>query len=156
FGQMPQGALIGSLFFALVALAALGSTVALLEPVTAWLVQRRKWRRPLAALVPAVIAWLGGLVSTLSFGRWADVRPGGRSLFAWIDLFTADLLLPLGAVLIALVVGFRMRGEGIRDELYAESHGFYVIWRSVLRYIAAPAMIVILIAGCYQLWQSLG
>lgn len=156
FGQMPQGVLMGGAFFALVALAAVGTSVSLLEPATAWLVHRLRWRRTIAALVLAFFSWTIGLVSIFSFARWSDWRPGGKSLFAWIDWVTADFMLPLGAVLIAIFVGWRMRGEGLKDELFVEHPGFFVIWRFSLRYIAAPATIAILVIGCYQLWMSMG
>lgn len=154
-GQTGQGVVMGTLFFALVALAALGTAVSLLEPATAWLVQRWRWRRPLAALLLAFVTWAFGIVSIFSFARWSEWRPGGRSVFAWIDWFTADLLLPLSGVLVALFVGWRMRGEGLKDELLAERPGFFLFWRISLRYIAAPAMIAMLGAGCYEMWRSL-
>lgn len=154
-GQTGQGVIMGSLFFGLVALAAVGTAVSLLEPATAWLVQRWRWRRPLAALLLAVLVWLAGIVSIFSFAEWSEWRPGGRSVFAWIDWVTADLLLPLSGVLVALFVGWRMRGEGLKDELMAERPGFFLFWRFSLRYIAAPAMLAILGAGCYEMWRSL-
>lgn len=156
FGQMEAGVLMGSAFFLLVALAAIGTAVSLLEPGTAWLIQRFRWRRPIAALLLAVVTWSFGIVSIASFARWSEWRPGGRSVFAWIDWFTADLLLPFVGVVVALFVGWRMRGEGLKDELLAERPGFFLFWRFSLRYIAAPAILLILAAGCFEMWRSLG
>jgi NSS family neurotransmitter:Na+ symporter len=147
FGGLEYGGLLGLLFFAMVALAALGSAVALLEPGTAWLVQRFGWRRPLAALLLAVVAWLLGLLSLLSFSLWSDWRPGGRTLFAWIDWFSADLLLPLTGLILALFVGWRMRPEGIRDELCSEHPQLFALWRFLLRYIAPPALLALWLVG---------
>lgn len=155
FGNIPYGSVIGTAFFALVLLAALGSAISLLEPATAWLVQRRRWPRPWAALVLAVAVWLLGLLSIFSFSLWPQWRPGGRSLFAWIDWLSADVMLPLGCLGIAVFVGWRMRKEAIRDELFVEHHRFFYLWRWLLRYIAPPAIVVILIAGLYRMWAQL-
>jgi len=155
FGNVPYGAIIGTAFFSLVLLAALGSAIALLEPATAWLVQRLRWPRPWAALLLAAVVWLLGLPSIFSFSLWPHWRPGGRSLFAWIDWLSADVMLPLSCLGIALFVGWRMRKEAIRDELFVEHHRFFYLWRWLLRYIATPAIILILIAGLYHLWVQM-
>lgn len=151
FGNVQNGALVGTSFFVLVLLAALGSAVALLEPGTAWLVQRMRWRRPFAALVLAVLAWSVGLLTICSFSVWPDWRPGGKTLFAWIDWVSADLLLPVCGLLIALFVGWRMRSEAARDELFVEHPRIYAAWHFLLRYIAPPAITVVLCAGIYRL-----
>lgn len=152
FGNVQNGALVGTSFFVLVLLAALGSAVSLLEPGTAWLVQRMRWRRPVAALVLAVLAWLVGLLTICSFSVWPDWRPGGKTLFAWIDWVSADLLLPICGLLIALFVGWRMRNEAAQDELFVEHPRIYALWRFLLRYIAPPAITVVMCAGIYRLW----
>jgi len=155
FGNVPYGSMIGTAFFGLVLLAALGSAIALLEPATAWLVQRLRWRRPWAALALAVGVWLLGLLSIFSFSLWPHWRPGGRSLFAWIDWLSADVMLPLGCLGMAVFVGWRMRKEAIRDELFAEHLRFFYLWRWLLRYIAPPAITLILVAGLYRMWVQL-
>lgn len=154
FGNVPYGLPLGVAFFALVIMAALGSAISLLEPATAWLVQRFRWRRPWAALALVVGVWLLGLLSVFSFSRWTDWRPGGKSLFAWVDWLSADVMLPLGGLLIALFVGWRMRSEAIRDELFVEHRHFFVLWRWLLRYIAPPAVAAILLGGLYRLMAS--
>lgn len=152
FGNVQNGGLVGTTFFALVLLAAWGSAVALLEPGTAWLVQRLRWRRPFAALVLAGVAWLLGLLTIFSFSLWPTWRPGGRSLFAWIDWLSASVLLPLCGLAIAIFVGWRMRREASRDELFVEHPRFYALWRLLLRYIAPPAIGGILVGGIYKVW----
>jgi len=152
FGNVQSGGLVGTAFFVLVLLAALGSAIALLEPGTAWLVQRFRWRRPVAALVLAGISWALGLLTIFSFSVWPSWRPAGRSVFAWIDWISADLLLPICGLLVAIFVGWRMRREASRDELFVEHPRFYALWRFLLRYIAPPAIATILLAGIYKVW----
>jgi NSS family neurotransmitter:Na+ symporter len=150
FGNVQGGDLVGTAFFALVLLAAFGAAIALLEPATAWVVQRFRWRRTAAALALAGLAWLLGLLTIFSFSLWPQWRPGGRTLFAWIDWVSADVLLPLCGLLIAVFVGWRMRRESARDELFVEHPRLFVLWHGLLRYVVPPAILLILIAGIYR------
>jgi len=152
FGNLPYGGVIGTAFFVMTLLAAFGSAVALLEPATAWLVQAKRWSRPRAALLLVVVVWLLGLLSIGSFSMWPNWRPGGKSLFAWIDWLSADVLLPICALAIAIFVGWRMRGESIRDELRTQRPRLFWFWRFLLRYIAPPAIAIILLVGIARLW----
>lgn len=151
FGNMQYGDVAGTAFFFLVWLITLGSAVALLEPGTAWLVQRFRWKRPLAALALATLSWMIGVLVIGGLSWWHEVRWLERGLFAWFDLVTANLLLPLVGLLIAIFVGWKMRSEALRDELYAESALLVWLWRWLLRYIALPAIAVILAAGMYRI-----
>jgi NSS family neurotransmitter:Na+ symporter len=118
------------------------------------LVQAKRWSRPRAALALIAVVWLVGLLSIGSFSVWPDWRPGGKSLFAWIDWLSADVLLPVSALAMAILVGWRMRRETIRDELHTERPRLFWCWRFALRYIAPPAIMLILIAGVVRLWSA--
>ncbi len=154
FGNLPYGSVIGTVFFVMVLLAAFGSAVALLEPATAWLVQRTQWSRPRASLLLVIGVWLLGLLSIGSFSLWPTWRPGGKSLFAWIDWLSADVMLPLCALAVAILVGWRMRAESIRDEMLTNRPRLFWLWRTVLRYIAPPAIALILLMGLYRVWAQ--
>ncbi|MFT3931736.1 MAG: sodium-dependent transporter [Spongiibacteraceae bacterium] len=155
FGNLPYGAVIGTAFFVMVLLAAFGSAVALLEPATAWMVQRTRWSRPRAAALFAVLGGLLGLLSIGSFSLWPTWRPGGKSIFAWIDWISADVMLPLCAFALAILVGWRMRVESIRDEMLTDRPRLFWLWRAALRYIAAPAIALILFFGVYRVASQL-
>src|SRR5690606_15819654 len=75
FVGMPGGALIGTLFFVLLAFAALSSAIAGLEPAAGWLMERFGLRRRLAVPLVAASMWLVGLSTVLSFNHWRDVHP---------------------------------------------------------------------------------
>jgi neurotransmitter:Na+ symporter, NSS family len=154
FGNLPYGAVLGTVFFTMVLLAALGSAIALLEPTTAWLVQRFRWRRPFAALGLAALVWLLGLPNVFSFSLWPQWRPGGKSVFAWIDWLSADVMLPVVALAVAVLVGWRMRPEAIHDELLAAHPRLFTLWRLLLRYIAPLAIGTILLTGIYGVWTQ--
>lgn len=150
FGNMLYGNYFGALFFVAVSLAAIVSGVALLEPATVWLKERLKCWRALAALIMVALVWVLGLVVNLSFTVWADIKLGSLSVFALFDFVTANLLLPIGGLLIAIFVGWVMRPEVLRDELYVEKPYIFWLWHWVLRYIAAPGVLVVFAASLYR------
>jgi NSS family neurotransmitter:Na+ symporter len=148
FGNIMQGELFGSLFFALVVVAALGSAVALLEPIVRMVMQHRRWHRLFAVLVVAGVVWLLGLGSILSFNVWQeDNWFGNWNFFEVLDALTADLLLPLVSLLTAIFVGWHMRVEILQVELYRETGLFFSLWRFLLRYIVPVAIGLILVAA---------
>jgi SNF family Na+-dependent transporter len=131
FAEMPGGRVIGTLFFALLILAAFTPSVGLLEPWTAWLVERAGMRRPAAVCLCTGSCWLLGQGSVLSFGRWSQWHPlaavprlATLNLFGLLDclipeaefsglpatsrrllLFALRYVCPLG-ILIVVIVGF--------------------------------------------------
>jgi NSS family neurotransmitter:Na+ symporter len=144
FGQMPAGALFGSLFFALMAIAAVTSAIGMLEPPVAWLVERLNLRRgPVAVLVGACM-WILGLPALLSFNRLSEFRPiAGRNAFELMDFFTANLVIPIGGFLIAVFSGWVLSSDSLRDELGLADSGWFRALRVILRYVAPIAIALV-------------
>ena len=155
FGNMIYGNYFGALFFVMVSMAAIISGVALLEPATSWLVQRFRCWRPVAAVVMVLVVWLLGLATLFSFNIWQHVDVFGMSLFTLLDFVAANLMLPIGGFLTAVFVGWIMRKEVLRDELYVESWQIFSLWRWLLRYIAAPGVLVVLLYSLYPWLHAL-
>ena len=112
FAEMPGGRLVGTIFFTLLALAALTPAIATIEPAVAWLEGRGLGRRP-AAVVVCTAGALLGVGSLLSFNLWADVHPlamvpgfGKRTFFDIVDFVSADVMIPLGALITSVFVGW--------------------------------------------------
>ncbi|MBE9561411.1 MAG: sodium-dependent transporter [Proteobacteria bacterium] len=137
FGQMPFGTLFGTLFFVLLVLAALSSSISLIEPVVAWLVETGKFTRITASILSGLSVWLVGLITVFSFNIWSEVKPlGGLNLFELIDYLTANIILPISGLLIAIFVGWLMNKSIVTEELNSSSDSFgYRIWYFLLRYI---------------------
>lgn len=152
FGNMAEGEVFGFLFFLLVAVAALGSAVALLEPLTGYIIQRTGFYRVVVVLGLTVVVWVMGLSSAFSFNVWEDwLWFGNWNFFQLLDAITAELLLPLVSLLLAIFVGWRMRREILRLELYRESQLFFSSWLFLLRYIVPPAIVLILVSALMPL-----
>jgi NSS family neurotransmitter:Na+ symporter len=152
FGNMVQGELFGSLFFVLVAVVSLGSAVALAEPMVAYVEQRMRLGRKLSALVCAGTISILSMGCALSFNIWQDMHwYADYTLFELLDRLTVLVLLPLVALLTSLLVGYGFRREVLLVELYRESRHFYFLWRVCLRYIAPPAILVIMLAAFIEM-----
>jgi NSS family neurotransmitter:Na+ symporter len=148
FGNIPQGEVAGTAFFLFVAVAALGSAVAVMEPVVASLMQFLRCARLTAVLlVSAAVCGLCWLVDASLAQTAAGDAPGAGGWFQRLDTLVAQALLPLSALLTALFVGWKMRREIARLELARESGIFFSLWRFQLRYIAPLAIIVFLLAS---------
>jgi neurotransmitter:Na+ symporter, NSS family len=154
FGQMPAGALFGAMFFLLVLVSALTSSIAILEPIVSWAEERRWLRRGPAAIVAGAAAWLVGLATVFSFNLWAGWFPLGRferfresTVFDLIDYLTSNLMLPLGGVLIAVFVGWVLSAETTRAELGLGDSRVFRAWRFTLRYVTPIAVGWVLIAS---------
>ena len=147
FGNTVQGDLYGTIFFLLVMLAALGSAVAIMEPIVSALMQFARIERITAAVLAGVAVWFLALavVVSLTPGESA-LWYGNRNLFEFLDRLTAVLLLPLVSLLVAVFVGWRMKPELLRTYLERESSAFFRYWRFLLRYVAAPAIVLLLLA----------
>jgi NSS family neurotransmitter:Na+ symporter len=152
FIGMPGGALVGTLFFVLLAFAALSSSIAGLEPGGAWLEERFGMRRVPAILLVAAIQWLFGLTIVLSFNLWSDIRPlaaigrfRSATIFDLVDFFASNLLLPVGALLTAVLVGWRLNMRVLEGELGPPrpSRAALIV---LLRYVC-PIAIVGVLAG---------
>lgn len=150
FGQMPNGTWFGTLFFLLLAFAAWTSAIALLEPPVAYLVEKRKLDRAHATSYVGVFVWLLGVVALLSFSVWAHVRPLGTipgfrrtTLFDLFNVLAANILLPIGGLLLALFVGWRVSRRSLELDLGA-GRGFRV-WHFLLRYVTPVAVLIVLI-----------
>ena len=154
FGGMPGGLLIGSAFFVLVSIAAWSSAISLLEPCVAWLIEAKNMGRVQANLLLAGFAWLLGLGSVLSFNIWSDIKMAGFTFFDFLDFLTANIMLPLSGLLIALFVGYIMKRELVDFEMQGTAPMVMKLWRATLRYIAPVAISAVFAMGIYDKFFS--
>ena len=151
FGQMPMGSLFGTLFFVLLIFAAWTSGISLLEPIVEWLEEQKGMNRTVSTLAAGVVCWALGIASILSLNLWADFAPlgfipmlEGKTIFDLLDFFTANILLPLGGLLVALMAGWVMSKPAMEKEL-ALSPGTFNQWFVTVRFITPIAVGVVFI-----------
>jgi NSS family neurotransmitter:Na+ symporter len=124
FDGMPGGRWAATAFFFLLAIAALGSAVSMLEAVVAVVQRRWGWARSRGALSAAVACFVVGLATVLSFNHWADFHPLGgigryadATVYDVLDDLTSQVLLPLGGVALAVFAAWVMPARLLGSEL---------------------------------------
>ncbi len=150
FNAMPAGGLFAVAFYALLAIAALTSTISLLEVVVSYFVDERGWRRSKAAWTIGGLCFLLAVPSALSQGAVDAFGSGG--LFSW-DFLTlnnniwGNYSLSLGAILISVFVGWKW---GIPNALASlEASGDRLpasgLWGFLIRYVCPVVILILLI-----------
>lgn len=148
FGQMPFGLLFGTLFFILVSVAAWSSAVSLIEPAVAWLIEQKGWQRFKATALICVITWLLGIATVLSFNHLADFKPVwllNFTPFDFLDFLTAQIMLPLGGLLIALFVAWQVPKAIIDREFSTVPKQYRSMLIFLLRYISPTLVALVMV-----------
>lgn len=152
FGKMPGGGIVAILFFLALIVAALTSSISMIEVGVAYLIEEKKLKRTTACVILFLICWILGIFCALSFGPLAEVKLAGRSIFDFFDNLSSNILMTLGSLLTVLFVGWRLKKTDIYEEftnggtLSANVKIFGVLW-FLIRYVAPIAVIVIFISG---------
>ena len=150
FNQMMGGYWFCIIFFVLLAIAALTSTISLLEVVVAYLSEELHIKRQWATVLACVATMLIGSFASLSLKSNTSLAFGGRTVFDWMDFISSNILLPLGGVLIVLFVGWKLGKSHFFDEVTNSGKLKSPLKRIILfiiRYLAPLAIIVIFISG---------
>lgn len=150
FGNMPGGLFFGTLFFVLVTIAAWSSSISLIEPGVAWLIESKGFNRVSANLLLGTLCWLLGIGTVLSFNVWKDYTIAGNTFFDVMDFVTASVMLPLIGLLIALFAGWVMKPEQAKAALSDSNPKVLAIWHWLLRYVSPLAIGVIFVFGLYN------
>ncbi len=150
FHSMPGGRWLVILFYLLVLLAALTSTISLLEVVASYLIDEKKMSRRRAVLIAASGITALGLVCALSFNVLSGATLAGRTAFDILDYFCSNIALPAGGILIAIFVGWVMKRDEKRAELSSMPSGVYRTWDILLKFVT-PVAIAAVFAGQFFL-----
>ena len=152
FSQMPAGGLIAILFFLALLVAALTSSISMLEVAVAFLVEEKKFSRTAACITLFVLCWVVATLCSLSFGPLADIKISGRTIFDFFDYFSSNILMTLGSLLTVIFVGWRLKKTDIYDEftsggtISTNVKIFGVLW-FLIRYVCPIAVAVVFLVG---------
>ncbi len=159
FSQMPFGTGFSILFFTLLAVAALTSSISVLEVIVAYLYEELGWNRVKSTISIAIpITFAGAILSlgngTLSHLTMPFLINGGISQMSLIDWFItlSDQLLPIGGFLIALFIGWRMDKDSLKNELTNNGliQATYIqAYRIIIKFIAPLAIAFVFISTLF-------
>lgn len=150
FSAMPMGNVWATLFFVLLALAAISSTISMHEAVTSYFVEKRGMSRKHGARLVTLIALVLATAASLSLGDWSEYTVAGMNFFSLLDNFTSIVMLPLLGILTAVFVGWIWKKEDMRAELTAEGgidRKSYPIIRFLLRWVCPVLVSVVFVFG---------
>ena len=117
FANMPiVGYCVSVLFYALLVLAALTSTISMHEIGTACIYEEQKISRKKGAWVETIICCIIGIFCSLSQGAVPELVICGKDFLGWCDNLTAQLLMPVGSFLTCLFLGWYVPKKIVRDE----------------------------------------
>lgn len=148
FGQMGGGIIFGTLFFALLLVAAITSAISMLEPVVEWLEEHKGASRLKSALGGGIAVWFIGIGTVLSFNVWGEVYPlgfmgffEGKTVFDLLDFLVSNVLMPLGGMAIALFAGWAVTRDGLAEDIGLQG-GAFNAFMLILKFVT-PAGIAI-------------
>lgn len=117
FSQLPGGAIWSTLFFLLLFLASLTSTVSLSEISITYFCEEKKMSRKGASLLTTAIMIAGGVLCALSFGPLSDFKILGMTIFNLLDYVSSNICMPLGGMIVAIFVGWMVKRDVVKREL---------------------------------------
>lgn len=148
FATMPGGTFIGTAFFLMVLLAALTSSISLMETVVSIFTDKLKLERRLCCVIVLALSILLGLPSSLGYSIWADLKILGMQILDLFDFVSNSIIMPIVALFTSIFVGFILKPKTVIDEVSLSGEfkmkGLFSV---VIRYFAPACILLILISS---------
>lgn len=146
FARMPGGNIFAIAFFIVLIIAAITSAMSLLEVVISYLTEEKKMPRKKALIYSGTALAITGSLCSLSLGILSDFKITGSTIFDFFDKLSSTYMMPIGALFIALFVGWKMKEKAVRDELSNNGtikiKAFNIFW-FLTRYFVPVAIVLI-------------
>ncbi|MEM7100872.1 MAG: sodium-dependent transporter [Pseudomonadota bacterium] len=155
FGQLPLGAVFGTVFFVLVSFAAITSAISLTEPALSYLVEEYNAKRKRVAISLGVMCWIIGLGTVFSFNIWPDSLIGDLNFFGLVDYISQNIMLPLGGLLIAVFAVWALPKDILQEQLGFASGAPLWLWYIVGGVIAPVGVLAVFVYTILPLFQGL-
>ncbi len=150
FIQMPGGVIFSVLFFILLTIAALTSAISILEVVVAYFVEELKLHRRSATIIATSLITLLGIICSLSLGIYSNVQVFNKTIFDLLDFISANILLPLGGMFIALFIGWFFGKFRVMREVAQGGSlkgWFLTVFMNLVRFVAPIAIFIVFLNG---------
>ncbi len=147
FDQMPAGQFIGAAFFILVLLAALTSSISLMETVTSVIMEKTGMDRFKSCMTVVILSLVLGSLSVLGYSSWSDVTIFDMQILDFFDFITNNIMMPIVALLTCILIGWVVKTKYIEDEvLYGEKvFRSKMLYRAMIKYVCPVFMVIILV-----------
>ena len=148
FYSLPLGSIFSCIFFILITIAALSSSISLLEPFTAWIEETGKMNRISIVFFLSILIWILGLGSIFSFNIWSELKLFGLTFLGLLDYLTNNIMLPLGGFFVTVLIGWALPKEFLKEHLKLTETFFYWFYLT-LRFIAPSSIILIFLYSAF-------
>lgn len=147
FDSMPAGQLIGAAFFILVSLAALTSSISLMETVTAVVIEKFKLSRVKSCAIVIIFTLIVGMLSVLGYSTWSGVEIFGMQILDFFDFSTNNIMMPILALLTCIMIGYVVKTKYIEEEVIHGEKKFKSkrLYNVMIKVVCPICMIIILI-----------
>ena len=147
FHQMPGGFIFAILFFVLLTVAALTSSISILEVVVAYFKEEFNLSRKWATVLATILISMLGVLCSLSMGVLEPVKIFGLNVFDLMDWISANLLLPIGGLFIALFIGWFFGRKKVEEEVANGGKltgAFLSVFIFLVKFVAPIAIAIVL------------
>ncbi len=148
FDSMKGGHIFGLVFFVLVLFAALTSAISLMETIVSIISDKFNFGRKKICIGIMIFAFIVAIPSSLGFGIWSDVTVFGYSILDFFDFISNNIMMPIVALLTALLIGFFSKPRFVEDEV--ESSGKFKsekMYSFIIKYVVPVCMVIILVSS---------
>ena len=147
FKSMAGGQILGAIFFILVALAALTSSISLMETVVSIIMEKFGIRRIKASLITLAVCFLLGMLSVLGYSAWEAVTIVGMQFLDLFDFMSNNIMMPVVALLTCTLIGWVTKPTYVEEEVLVSTGKFRSrkLLSVMLRYVCPVCMIIILL-----------
>ncbi|MDL4841712.1 sodium-dependent transporter [Aquibacillus rhizosphaerae] len=144
FNQMPFGGIVGTVFFLALSLAAISSSISLLEVPVAYFIRVNSWSRRVASIFAGIIIFVLGIGASLGMGTLAGVKLiGDRNIMDTMDLIASNIFLPIGGLAMALFIGWQFKKQEAFEATDLTHSPLRHVWYFVVRFLA-PVIILLI------------
>ena len=147
FNSMTGGQIVGAVFFILVALAAMTSSISLMETVVSIIMEKFRLKRIPACLITVLICLLLGMLSVLGYSAWSSVEVIGMQFLDFFDFISNNIMMPIVALLTCILIGWVVKPKYVEDEVLVSQERFRArtLLSVMLRFVCPVCMIIILL-----------
>ncbi len=148
FDKMPAGNIIGICFFVLVFLAALTSSISLMETIVSIIMEKFKIKRITTCIIVLVFSLVLGTLSVFGYSIWSNVKMFGYQFLDFFDFISNNIMMPVVALLTCILIGYVVKTKYVEDEVtknsdFKSKH----MYRIMIKYVAPVCLLVILISS---------
>jgi NSS family neurotransmitter:Na+ symporter len=148
FNNMPGGSVIGVVFFLMVLLAALTSSISLMETVVSTIQDKWKLGRKMSCLTVFGASVVLGLLSCFGFSIWSGFTPLNMDILTFFDFLTNSVMMPLVALVTAIFVGYVLKPKAVIEEVeISERFKMKGMFSVMIRYVAPVFILIILVSS---------